>query len=71
MDSIVDSLLVTTFLILFVASIAVVRSMVVLALADWVVGRKRRTDVSNGMLDANPVHGSGLEEAMSNRRRER
>ena len=68
MDSIVESLLVTTFLLLFIASIAVVGSMVVLALANWVVGRKRPSDVSNGMLDAN---GPDLEEAMSNWRRER
>ena len=71
MDLIVDSLLVTTFLILFVASIAVVGSMVVLAFANWVVGRKRPSDVSNGMLDANLAHGPDLEEAMSNWRRER
>ena len=44
--SIVDGLLVTTFLILFIASIAVVGSMLVLALWDLVMSRKRQPDSS-------------------------
>ena len=71
MASIVDGLLVTAFLILLVASIAVVGSMLVLALCDLVVSRKRPSDVTNGVLDANLPHGPDLEEAMSNWRRER
>ena len=70
MASIVDGLLVTTFLILFIASIAVVGSMLVLALWDLVMSRKRQP-VINGKSDANPAQGPDLEEAMSNWRRER
>ena len=70
MASIVDGLLVTTFLILFIASIAVVGSMLVLALWDLVMSRKREP-VINGKSDANPTQGPDLEEAMSNWRRER
>ena len=71
MASIVGGLLVTTFLILFVASTAVVGSMLVLALSDLVVSRKRPSDVTNAMLDAKLAHIPDLEEAMSNWRRER
>ena len=71
MASIVDGLLVTTFLILFIASIAVVGSMLVLALWDLVMSRKRQPDVINGTSDANPAQGPDLEEAMSNWRHER
>ena len=67
--SIVDGLLVTTFLILFIASIAVVGSMLVLALWDLVMSRKRQP--INGTSDANPAQGPDLEEAMSNWRHER
>ena len=71
--AIVDDLLVTTFLILFVASIAVVGSMLVLALSDFVVGKKRPTDLTTGISDANSkvAHSLDLEEAMSSWRRER
>ena len=71
--AIVDGLLVTTFLILFVASMAVVGSMLVLALSDLVLGRKRPSDVATGMLNANSklAHSPDLEEAMSIWRRER
>ena len=70
MASIVDGLLVTTFLILFIASIAVVGSMLVLALWDLVMSRKRQPRI-NGTSDANPAQGPDLEEAMSNWRHER
>jgi len=68
--AIVDGLLVTTFLILFVASITVVGSMLVLALLDLVIGKKR---ASTEKLDGNSkrAHSLDLEEAMSNWRRER
>ena len=71
--AIVDGLLVTTFLILFVASMAVVGSMLVLALSDLVLGKKRPSDLTTGVLDANSklAHSPDLEEAMSNWRRER
>ena len=44
--SIVGSLLVSTFLVLFVASTAVVGSILVLALSDLVISRKRLSDVT-------------------------
>jgi len=66
-------LLVSTFLVLFVASTAVVGSILVLALSDLVISRKRLSDVTTGMVDANSkiAHLPDLEEAMSNWRRER
>ena len=71
MASIIDGLLVTTFLILLVAATAVVGSMLVLALSDLVVSRKRPSDVTTGMLDAKFTQTPDLEEAMSSWRRER
>ena len=68
--SIVDGLLVTTFLILFIASIAVVGSMLVLALWDLVMSRKRQPASMERQMQT-PLKVPDLEEAMSNWRHER
>jgi hypothetical protein len=71
--AIVQGLLVTAFLILFIASLAVVGSMLVLALSDFVSPRRRPSNAPTGTFDANSTlaQGPDLEEAMSNWRRER
>jgi hypothetical protein len=70
--AILNGLIVTIFLVLLAASAAVVGSMIVLALFDLVLSRKRpsaTTEVTDS--DSEITNSSNLERAFSNWRRER
>jgi hypothetical protein len=70
--AILNGLIVTVFLVLLAASAAVVASMIVLALFDLVLSRKRpsaTTEVTDS--DSEITNSSNLERAFSNWRRER
>jgi hypothetical protein len=70
--AILNGLIVTMFLVLLAASAAVVASMIVLALFDLVLSRKRpsaTTEVTDS--DSEITNSSNLERAFSKWRRER
>jgi hypothetical protein len=71
--AIMDGLVVTVFLILMAASIAVVGSLIALALSDVLMSRKPQSDVTKEVIEADrgPAESLSLEDAMSNWRRER
>jgi hypothetical protein len=70
--AIINGLIVAVFLILVAASVAVVGSMIVLALFDLVLGRKRPSATSELMdNDSEIANRSNLERAFSDWRRER
>lgn len=68
-----DGLVVTVFLVLVAASVAVVGSLIVLALSDLLISRKHPSGVTKELIDGNceTADSPSLEEAMSNWRRER
>ena len=70
--AIINGLIVMVFLILVAASVAVVGSMIVLALFDLVLSRKRPSATTE-VIDSDSVitNNSNLERAFSNWRRER
>ena len=70
--AIINGLIVVVFLILVAASVAVVGSMIVLALFDLVLSRKRPSATTE-VIDSNSeiTNLSNLERAFSNWRRER
>ena len=65
--------IVAVFLILMAASVAVVGSMIVLALFDRVLSRKRSSGITTKVIwgHSERANRSNLEEAFSNWRRER
>ena len=71
--AIFNGLIVLVFLILVAASVAVVGSMIVLALFDRVLSRKRSSGVTTEAKAGNPesTDSFNLERAFSNWRRER
>jgi hypothetical protein len=71
--AIINGLIVVVFLILVAASVAVVGSMIVLALFDLVLSRKGPSGVTTEVMDdhSKPANSSNLERAFSNWRRER
>lgn len=70
--AIINGLIVAVFLILVAASVAVVGSMIVLALFDLVLGRKRPSATTEVIdIDSEIANRSNLEGAFSNWRRER
>jgi len=69
--AIFNGLIVLVFLILVAASMAVVGSMIVLALFDWFLSRKRSSGVTPEANNSESAASSNLERAFSNWRRER
>jgi hypothetical protein len=71
--AIINGLIVVVFLILVAASVAVVGSMIVLALFDLVLSRKGASGATSKVMDeySKPANSSNLERAFSNWRRER
>ena len=65
--------IVAVFLILMAASVGVVGSMIVLALFDRVLSRKRSSGITTKVIwgHSERANSSNLEEAFSNWRRER
>jgi len=69
--AIFNGLIVLVFLILVAASMAVVGSMIVLALFDRLLSRKRSPGVTPEASNSESANSSNLELAFSNWRRER